>query len=225
MNIDINKFFDKIYIITTLFAPPERTENVNKLLNICSNVQLITALNFSCITEDFMPTVNKHFGNGDINNTKRFLVNQMSCSTSHYNCILHAYLNNYKRILILEDDSFINVEVWNDKDFIIPENIDIIKLYPLRGIDDNERNIKINESFLIDPDWLSPRASAYILTPKSIRMLKEIYETEYNMADLPLFFLNKNCKKYGLTYAYCCKHFIIDNEQFRSTIIENHIQK
>lgn len=215
MNIPIDKYFNKIYIITSLFVSKEHKNNVQELLNICKNVQIINTLNCNCVTEDFIPLLQKHFTNGDSNSLKSFLVNTLSYELAHYNCVLDAYQNNYQRILVLEDDSKININIWNNNDFIIPENIDIIKLYPIKSFNDQANNIKINDSFLIDNDWLSSRSSAYILNSlNSINVLKHIHETEFNMCDLPFFYLSQKCKEYNLSFCYCSKPFIIDTYKF-----------
>jgi GR25 family glycosyltransferase involved in LPS biosynthesis len=109
-SFDINKYFDKIYCIN-LQNKKDRWERVEKLFNEnLIEVERFEAINGLTISdEEFNNILNKYNPNrltGESASLNGLIENKnsLACLLSHIELIKTAKINNYKRILIFEDD-------------------------------------------------------------------------------------------------------------------------
>lgn len=215
MKTSINEYFDKIYIINTFISSDERKQNVNNLLKYITNYKIVYGLNFGCLTPDLINVFYKHYW-GEKNRIAT--ANSFSCTISHYNCLLDAYINDYSKILILEDDVKFNIKTWEMDDFIIPENIDCIKFIPIYCKDNIVKTF--NKYFIYDNTWNGTISGAYLLNSKAIKVFKTFYEEKCPLADVILTNLEQYSKMYDFSYCYCNKN-LFDLTYSKSSILWN----
>ena len=108
---DINIYFDKIYCVN-LTDKKERWNKVNYFFNDFSiNVERFDAINGESVIEEFELLSNKYNPEKLIGEEASLVglienKNSLACLLSHLEIIKEAKLNNYKKILIFEDDVF-----------------------------------------------------------------------------------------------------------------------
>ncbi len=103
--IDINSYFDKIYVLN-LKRRPDRLKNIkSKLKKLKINFERFEAIDGDNIEIDY-DFSNFRPGKGMIENRYAY-----ACLLSHFEIIKDAKENNYKRILIFEDDVLISKDI------------------------------------------------------------------------------------------------------------------
>lgn len=94
----LNIFFEKIYIINLVNRPDRKTKIQERLNKLGIVAEFYTAVEYPWSNQLLMYMANS--GNIRFQNSGEF-----SCMASHYACIYNAKQNEYKSILILEDDT------------------------------------------------------------------------------------------------------------------------
>jgi GR25 family glycosyltransferase involved in LPS biosynthesis len=197
--ININTYFDKIYIIN-LNHRSDRWKNILDMLkkNNIKNYErfpgIIPSYNFlinskiwkNCFTKFNIKKIKK-IG-------KNYIVGSMGKKISHYNVIKLAKQNNYKKILILEDD----IELINNYIFYLnniinqlnDKNIqyDFISFYNIKNI--NNENI-ISENIYISNKITN--TCAYSISENIYDIIIEnILNNEYELENIyNIIFKNK----------------------------------
>ena len=91
---------DKIYIINL----KERTDRWQNCLQQLNKYNITNFTRFDAIK----PALNKinpiQYSKNNLKINKKYIIGALGCKISHLNIIIHAKQNNYKQILILEDD-------------------------------------------------------------------------------------------------------------------------
>jgi GR25 family glycosyltransferase involved in LPS biosynthesis len=104
--IDINEYFDNIYILN-LDRRIDRYENIKSKLNILNiKFERFSAIDGNNIKDDEYDFSNFKQGYGMLENKYA-----LACLRSHLEIIKDAKLKGYKRILIFEDDILINSDI------------------------------------------------------------------------------------------------------------------
>lgn len=113
LQLNPNIFFDKIFIINL----PNSTERWNK---ICKNLINNGIFNFERQVgislprkppEDFIPKkfyYNFEAYGGRFKTDPDYILNCVGTNLAHFNIVKKSHMRNYKRILILEDDAFLD---------------------------------------------------------------------------------------------------------------------
>lgn len=121
----VNNFFDKIYFINMDKDVARLEHMVSELQNQnISDIIRITGEVVDTPLDQIPENVYRNFNRKD----EKYVLGQLGCRLSHLSAIAHAKENNYKRILILEDDI---VFLKNINDLILAnfnniENSDVI---------------------------------------------------------------------------------------------------
>ena len=103
--IDINKYFDRIFYINL-------NENVERNDNILKNLHEFKIVNFERVEGEKVTDLPDYFYYRNfINIDKNYIIGSLGCRNSHLKCIKIAKANNYKKILIFEDDITINSDI------------------------------------------------------------------------------------------------------------------
>ena len=109
---NINTYFDKIYCIN-LKDKKERWNRVNAIFNDLSiNVERFDAINGDLISDEYFKSITDKYNPENLIGEEASLIGlienkkSLACLLSHLEIIKEAKLNNYKKILIFEDDVF-----------------------------------------------------------------------------------------------------------------------
>lgn len=133
---NINNFFDKIYIIN-LTENIDRKNNIIQLfksLNI-TNYKFYNAINGYNISKNdiknYLTTYSLNTLNGNYRNHSDIRkLGEIGCYLSHYNIWVDSVKNNYKNILIFEDDIINNMDIYEIEEYLqnIPKDYDLAYL-------------------------------------------------------------------------------------------------
>lgn len=179
--VDVNKYYDKIYCLN-LDRRPDKWDIVKEKfdkLNI--NAVRYSAIDGNELSQEILSKYNK------INKY------EIGCMLSHYNIIKNAKKNNYKRILILEDDICF-AENFNEKfnKFIsnIPNNY---KLLYLGATQHNWKDIEYENEFYYAEG--TDGTFAYSITSKLYDTILNTDEVNNKPIDYKLWDIQKNFYK------------------------------
>jgi GR25 family glycosyltransferase involved in LPS biosynthesis len=102
--ININQFFDKIFYINL-------NDNIDRDANILNNFMEYKIYNYERVEGVKVTSLpDDLFYRNFIYKDHNYILGSLGCRESHLKCIKIAKANNYKRILILEDDVTINTD-------------------------------------------------------------------------------------------------------------------
>jgi GR25 family glycosyltransferase involved in LPS biosynthesis len=120
--MDINEYFDKIFVIN-LDKDKDRFE---KISNHLKEIGIWNFERVSGISIDNLPDVWQY--RNFIKNDSKYIIGGLGCRYSHIEAVRLAHVNNYERVLILEDDAVflkppnelleININILNDWDML-----------------------------------------------------------------------------------------------------------
>lgn len=108
----INTFFDKIYLIN-LDKDKDRLEDIMKFIekNFIENYVRVPGVQVETPLSEIPKYVYRNFIKGG----EKYIRGSIGCRLSHLSAIIDAKANNYKRVLILEDDiKMVNDATLND---------------------------------------------------------------------------------------------------------------
>jgi len=109
---------DKIYIINL----KERNNRWKKCVEQLSKYNITNYERFDAIKPDLSKINPIQYSKNNLKINKKYIIGALGCKLSHLNIITDAKLNNYKQILILEDD-FLLTNNFIEKFSNISENI------------------------------------------------------------------------------------------------------
>lgn len=174
----INKYFDKIYVLNLHKRKDRMVDIDNRLRKFGIEYERFGATDGSVIK----PIWEKFYQDNKYFTTPNYL----ACAISHLSIYKDAIQNNYKRILIVEDDVVINQNIHSIFDSIsIPEWKDIFYLGFIPLSDDQTMwTYNIVNNFISDNIFLPKNLwglYAYGLTNKVMKELISIYDSSFPM--------------------------------------------
>ena len=213
--------FDKIYVIS-LCKDKERRQSIDRRLKaIDMPYQFFDALDGKLIKHIFKKLNNSYFVNS----------NYLACNLSHISVYNDAIINNYKKILILEDDA-IPHKNYNDliKIIEIPE-YDLLYFgwIPLSEDCQYWNYNLINDKFINAHIFNAQNLwslYAYSITDNLMKKMVELYSEQFPM-EIDRYFVNisKEIKSYGISpqlfthdYALSNNTGVIDRNNFAKYI-------
>lgn len=174
----INKYFDKIYVLNLHKRKDRMVDIDNRLRKFGIEYERFGATDGSVIK----PIWEKFYQDNKYFTTPNYL----ACAISHLSIYKDAIQNNYKRILIVEDDVVINQNIHSIFDSIsIPEWKDIFYLGFIPLSDDQTMwTYNIVNNFIFDKIFLPKNLwglYAYGLTNEVMIELLQVYENSFPM--------------------------------------------
>lgn len=120
--MDINKYFDKIFVINL----DKDTERFEKISNHLKEIGIWNFERIPAISIDTLPDF-WQFRNF-IKNDDKYILGGLGCRYSHIEAVRLSHVNNYEKVLILEDDATFlkspneilesNINILNDWDML-----------------------------------------------------------------------------------------------------------
>lgn len=112
---------DRIYIINL----KERTDRWKHCIKQLSKYNITNFTRFDAIKPDLSKVDPIHYSKNNLKLDEKYKIGALGCKLSHLNIIIDAKKNNYKTILILEDDFLLTnnfIEKYNNIDELINKN-------------------------------------------------------------------------------------------------------
>jgi GR25 family glycosyltransferase involved in LPS biosynthesis len=220
--MDINKYFDKIYLLNLHRRKDRLNKSLEKLQQFDIEVEVFGAVDGSVLNHLFNKLDNPRFLN----------TGYLGSTISHLSIYRDALSNGYERILILEDDNLINKNIhqifesqeipeWDDLFYLgyIPLSDDLVMwTYGITMLKDQMLTDKI---FKCHNLW---GLYAYGITSKVMREMIDVYNSEFPM-EIDRYFVNSIQKRNGSIaigpQLFCCDYDnFSDNQGFAP---DNHI--
>ena len=228
----MNKFFDKIYVIS-LVSNKERQEFIKYQMNeLGLEFEFIYGIDFDNLSFDKnqnnieYPDLCKEQFN--LNNNRMY-----SCTIAHYQAVLQAYEFGYNNILIIEDDiCFIKdknlIEYYlnnipKDADFITyaPRFIDLDEIKSFINIIENNKNNKYIE---IPNDYYTLNGGMMIgiMNRKTMELYLNSQRSMFNTSDwVNGIFRNSQIKRYTIYECICLDQYHIVKYNNDINLIKN----
>lgn len=205
--MNINSYFDKIYVLNLYKKVERREKTIERLdkFNINYNI-------FNGVDGSVMNLLWKKFNNDIFKNP-----NYLACALSHLSIYQDAVEKGYRKILILEDDNQINVNINHLFENInIPEWKDLLYLGYIPLNDDcsmwtYKTHFPINNTFLAKNLW---GLFAYGITYELMIELLDVYNNTFPM-ELDRYFVNyiqpRNNSIGIAPQLFCCDEEIVSD--------------
>ena len=121
--MDINTFFDKIFVINL----DHRKDRWNESLKLFEKYHISNYERISAVKPIYKDIPKKYYSNLVVNQTEWYVTGAVGCKLSHLKVIKLAKERNYKNFLVLEDDFSIDKDNFED---IIQKVISEINIIP-----------------------------------------------------------------------------------------------
>lgn len=204
-------YFDKIYLLTMANRKERKNSVLKQFKTIGIYDELINSGKFEIVETVALP-ITQHALNcmgksGDISftyNNDEQRIGQFMCASEHYKMIKRSLINNYERILILEDD----VCFIKEFNYIMkalqeaPDDFNILHLegfYWPGGEEDQQRYVSRLTQNIEEGKWISSEegfrlycTSALIYSRKGMEKYCEIQEKLFQSPDHPTFWMENS---------------------------------
>lgn len=205
--MDINNYFDKIYVLNLYKKVERREKTIERLDRFNINYSI-----FNGVDGSVMNLLWKKFNNDIFKNP-----NYLACALSHLSIYQDAVENGYEKILILEDDNQINININQLFENInIPEWKDLLYLGYIPLSDDcsmwtYKNHFPVNNTFVAKNLW---GLFAYGITYELMIELLDVYNNSFPM-ELDRYFVNyiqPRNNSIGITpQLFCCDEEIVSD--------------
>jgi glycosyl transferase family 25 len=222
----MNDYFDKVYVLSLRREHKRRDLLTKRLEEIGLNFEFFDASDGSVFNSLWKKLDNDFFTTA----------NYLACQISHLSIYADALLNNYKRILILEDDAIPRKDINELFDSIknqIPEYYDILYLGYIPLSDDKSSwDYSVIENRFISNNIFDSKnlwgLYAYSISEKMMKYMIDVYKDNMPM-EIDRFYVENHKEYYGIVPQLFCHDInisanagLIDYSSWRKSIHFNY---